>query len=186
MDDGLIIELFQKQNTAAVKEAEKKYGKLLFKLAMGVLCSKEEAEEIVNDTLLAAWNNIKNSPPDNLSAYLCKITRNLALKKYRYNKAEKRSSEYTLSLEEIGDIFPSDDSPEDKLIYKETKEAILTFIGTLDAQNRRIFLRRYWFFDSIKDIAEAFSLSETNVRGILFRTREKLKKYLRQEGVGVV
>ncbi len=186
MDDGLIIELFKKQDTSAIKEAQKKYGKLLYKLAYGVLRSKEEAEETVNDTLLAAWNSIKDNPPENLSAYLCKITRNLALKKYRYSKAEKRNSEYSLSLEEIGDIFPSDSSPENELIYKETKEAVLRFVSTLDVQKRRIFLRRYWYFDSIADIAAAFSLTETNVRGILFRTREKLKEFLRQEGIGYV
>lgn len=183
MDDALIIELFIKQNESAVTETEKKYGKLLMKLAMGVLCQKEEAEEVLNDTLLAAWNNIKNSPPDNLSAYLCKITRNLALKKYRHSTAKKRNSEYTLSLEEIGDIFPSDENPEDALCYEETKKAVFGFIYSLDEQSRKIFMRRYWYFDSVKDIAKAFSVSESNVKTNLFRIRKKLKKHLEKEGV---
>lgn len=185
MDDSLIIELFRKQDTSAVKEAERKYGKLLLKLAMGILCSNEEAEEVLNDTLLVAWDNIKISPPENLSAYLCKITRNIALKKYRYSKAKKRNSEYTLSIEEIGDIFPSDESPENTYSYEETKEAVFRFIRSLDEQSRKIFLRRYWYFDSVKDIARTFSLSESNVKTSLFRIKQNLKKYLKEEGVDI-
>lgn len=185
MDDSLIIELFKKQNKSAIKEAEKKYGNLLMKIAVGVLYQKDEAEEIVNDTLLAAWNNIKETPPANLCAYLCKITRNKALKKYRYDTAKKRNSEYTLSIEEIGDVFPADDNPENTYTFNETKENISRFIKNLGDRDRKIFIRRYWYFDSVKDIAEAFSLSENNVKIILFRIRQELKKYLEEEGVEI-
>lgn len=185
MDDALIIELFKKQDTAAIKEAEIKYGKLLYKLAYGVLCSKEEAEEVVNDTFLAAWNSIKNSPPDNLSAYLCKITRNLALKKYRYNKAEKRNSEYTISLNELEDVFSSSESPDDKLLSSELREFIFSFIKTLPDEKRRIFLQRYWFFASVSEISSSFGISESKVKILLFRTRKKLKEYLEKEGYDV-
>ncbi len=185
MDDGLIIELFRKQNNSAITEAEKKYGKLLMKLAMGILCSKEDSEEVVNDALLAAMNNIKISQPENLSAYLCKITRNLALKKYRYSKAEKRNSEYTISLYEIGDIFSSGDSPEEIFFSKELQNSVFAFIKTLPDEQRRIFLRRYWFFDSVKEIASLFGISESKVKTLLFRTRKNLKEYLEKEGFSI-
>lgn len=185
MDDERIIGLLEKQNSSALKEVQLKYGRLLYKLAYGVLRSETEAEEVLNDTLLALWNAFPDNPPVHLTAYLCKTARNLALNKYRYSKAQKRNSEYTLSLEEIGDIFPSGSSPENEFIFKETEKAVLSFISTLDDRTRRIFLRRYWYFDSIKDIAVSFSVTENNVRGILFRTREKLRDYLVKEGIGL-
>ena len=182
MNDTLITELFIKQDKSAIKEAEKKYGSLLMKIAVGVLCLEEDAVEVVNDTFLAAFNNIKDSPPENLCSYLCKITRNLAINKYRYNTAEKRSSEYTLSLEEIGDVFASPDSPEDIICTDELKAYILSFIKRLPQEKRLIFLRRYWFFDSVAEIASAFGISESKVKTSLFRTRRELKKYLEKEG----
>lgn len=185
MDDGLIIELFRKQDSSAITEAEKKYGKLLMKLAMGILCSKEEAEEVINDTLLAAWNNIKNNPPDNLQAYLCKITRNLALNKFRSSKAKKRNSEYVLSLDEIGDIFPAGETTEETFFSKELQNSVYEFIKALPDEQRKIFLRRYWFFDSIKDIAASWGISESKAKTLLFRTRKKLKEYLEKEGFNI-
>lgn len=182
MDDTLIIELFRKQDNSAIKEAEKKYGSLLLKIASGVLCLNEEAEEAVNDTLLAAFNNIKDSPPENLCAYLCKITRNLALKKYRYNRAKKRNSEYTLSLDELGDIFSSCPTPEEIFLSNELKECIFNFIKELPDEKRKIFLRRYWFFDSVREISDSFGISESKVKTMLFRTRQGLKEYLEKEG----
>lgn len=182
MDDREIIVLFVKQDTSAITNAENKYGSLLMKIAVGVLCLKEDAEEVVNDTFLTAFNNAKDSPPENLCAYLCKITRNLAIKKYRYNKAEKRNSEYTLSIEEIGDVFFSPDTPEDILSSNELKTYIFTFIKNLPREKRLIFLRRYWFFDSISEIASAFGISESKVKTLLFRIRKELKEYLEKEG----
>lgn len=182
MDDALIIELFKKQDNTAIKEAEKKYGGLLMKIAVGVLCRKEEAEETVNDTFLAAFNNIKDTPPENLSAYLCKITRNLALKKYRYGKAEKRNSEYNLSLDELGDIFSSSPTPEEIYLSAELRECIFEFIKNLPEEKRRIFLRRYWFFDSVSEISVSFGISESKVKTMLFRIRKNLKEYLVEEG----
>ena len=183
MDDRQIIRLLEKRDNTAVSETEKKYGKLLFSLAMGILGSSEDAKEIVNDTLLVLWNSSASSPPENLKAYLCKITRNQALKRVRRDRAQKRSRDFTLSLEEIGDIFPSDENPEDALCYEETKKAVFGFIYSLDEQSRKIFMRRYWYFDSVKDIAKAFSVSESNVKTNLFRIRKKLKKHLEKEGV---
>lgn len=185
MDDERIIGLLEKQDSSALKEVQLKYGRLLYKLAYGVLCSETEAREVVNDTLLALWKAFPDNPPVHLSAYICKTARNLALNKYRYLRAEKRNSEYTLSLEEIGDVFSSSSSPENEIIFKETEAAVLSFINTLDDRTRRIFLRRYWYFDSIKDIAAAFSITENNVRGILFRAREKLRDHLIKEGIGI-
>ena len=185
MDDGKIIEKLKRRDESALTEIEKKYSKLLFRLAFGVLCSNEDSEEVINDTLLAVWSRASDSSPENLSAYLCKITRNLAIKKLRRETAQKRNSNYNLSLEELGDIFPSSDSSEELLMNNETKRVISDFIKNLDDRTRRIFLRRYWFFDSTKEIADNFSLSENNVRTILFRTRKELKEYLLSEGINI-
>ena len=185
MDDKEIISLLIKQDNSAITHMENKYGKLLMRLAMGILCSKEESEEVINDTYNAAWHSVKDAPPENLCAYLCRITRNQALKKYRYKTAEKRNSEYKLSIEEIGDIFPSRDTPEDIFLSNELKECILTFVKSLPDEKRKVFLRRYWFFDSISEISSAFSISESKVKTLLFRTRKELKEYLEKEGYNV-
>ncbi len=185
MDDGKIIEKLQRRDESALADIEKTYGKLLFGLAFGILCSNEDTSEVINDTLLALWNTTSDFIPDNLCAYLCKITRNLAIKKLRRDRAKKRNCSYNLSLEELGDIFSCNESAEDIMMQNETKRAISDFIKNLDDRTRRIFLRRYWFFDSVKDIAAAFSLNENNVRIILFRTRKQLKEYLLSEGINI-
>lgn len=185
MNDGKITEKLKRRDEEALADIQKKYGKLLFGIAFGILRSNEDCEEVINDVLLAVWNQTSDSSPENFSAYLCKITRNLAIKKLRRDTARKRNSNYDMSLDEIGDIFPSSDSTEALLMHNETKRAISDFVKNLDERTRRIFLRRYWFFDSVSDIADKFSLSESNVRIILFRTRKELKEYLLSEGINI-
>lgn len=185
MDDGKIIRLLEKRDDTAVSETEKKYGKLLFSLAMGILGSSEDAKEIVNDTLLALWNTSSGAMPENLKAYLCKITRNLALKRVRRDKAQKRSRDYTLSLEEIGEVFSFLELTEDLFSAKELENAVFAFISELSPSERFIFMRRYWFFDSMKKIAELSGEREGTVRSTLSRTRKKLREYLRKEGFEV-
>ena len=182
MDDGKIIRLLEKRDDTAVSETEKKYGKLLFSLAMGILGSSEDAKEIVNDTLLALWTTSSGAMPENLKAYLCKITRNLALKRVRRDKAQKRSRDYTLSLEEIGEVFSSLELTEDLFSAKELENAVFAFISELSPSERFIFMRRYWFFDSITDIAKILSTNEHNITSRLYRIRQKLKKHLKKEG----
>ena len=185
MDDWQIIRLLEKRDNTAVSETEKKYGKLLFSLAMGILGSLEDAKEIVNDTLLALWKSSASAPPENLKAYLCKITRNLALKRVRSDKAQKRSRDFTLSLEEIGEVFSSSELTEDIFTAKELEAAVFSFISNLSSAERLIFMRRYWFFDSMKNISELTGERESTVRSTLSRTRKKLKEYLNGEGFGV-
>ncbi len=185
MDDGQIIKLLKNRDDSAVAETEKKYGKLLFSLAMGILGSSEDAKEIVNDTLLALWNTAPEASPENLKAYLCKITRNQALKRVRRDKAQKRSRDYTLSLEEIGEIFSSSELTEDLFSAKELETAVFLFISGLSSSERLIFMRRYWFFDSMKNIAALLGEKESTVRSTLSRTRKKLRKYLKEEGFEV-
>lgn len=185
MDDRQIIRLLEKRDNTAVSETEKKYGKLLFSLAMGILGSSEDAKEIVNDTLLALWNSSTEAPPENLKAYLCKITRNLALKRVRRDKAHKRSRDFTLSLEEIGEVFSSSELTEDIFTAKELEAAVFSFISNLSSAERLIFMRRYWFFDSMKNISELTGERESTVRSTLSRTRKKLKEYLKGEGFGI-
>lgn len=185
MDDGQIIKLLKNRDDTAVYQTEKKYGKLLFSLAMGILGSSEDAREIVNDSLLALWNSSAVSPPENLKAYLCKITRNQALKRVRRDKAKKRSRDFTFSLEEIGEIFSSSELTEDIFSAKELENAVFLFINGLPSDEKLIFMRRYWFFDSMKNISALSGIKESTVRSILSRTRQKLKEYLRKEGFEV-
>ena len=138
-------------------------------------------EECVNDTYLVAWNNIPPNQPSPLVTYLCKIARNVSLKKLRYNTAQKRNSYYEMSLSELEECIPSGNS-----IYAEEKEltqVIEDFLVSLDKKSRVMFLRRYWFADSISDIAEKFCMKENNVSVKLMRIRKKLKKILEKEGL---
>ena len=185
MDDRQIVRLLKNRDNTAVTETEKKYGKLLYSLAMGVLGSSEDAKEIVNDTLLALWNSSTEVPPENLKAYLCRITRNLALKRVRRDKAQKRSRDFTLSLEEIGEVFSSSEPAEDLFTAKELEEAVFSFISGLSSSERLIFMRRYWFFDSMKNISVLTGDRESTVRSTLSRIRKKLKEYLEKEGFEV-
>lgn len=182
MDDTSIIELYRNRDERAISETEKKYGKLCYRIAENILKQKEDSEECVNDTFMKAWNSIPPDRPMHFSAYLCQITKRLALSKYRYNTANKRQSDGCLSYEELSDIVSDKKTPEDARIMSELSNAINAFLMSEDKQNRIIFIRRYWYYDSIEAIAESFQLNAKTVGSILFRMRKRLKKYLEKEG----
>lgn len=153
-------------------------------MAYNILGNAEDAEECVNDTLLSVWNAIPQTIPENLKAFVCRIARNTALKKLEYNTAEKRSPNAAVSLAELEEIIPdkrasSDDAGEN------ISEAISEFLLLQKPEIRRVFIRRYWFFDSVSDIAKRFSYSESKVKSMLFHTRKKLKNYLTKEGIEI-
>lgn len=182
MEDKKILELLWNRIERALDALAKKFGKRLMHTALNILGDPLDAEEAVNDTYLALWNAIPPEHPDPLAGYVHRTGRNVALKKYRYLNAQKRSTQYTLSLEELSDILPSP-SMEELLDARELGRAIDCFLDTLSKENRILFLRRYWFGDSIQHLAKAAALSENTLSVRLSRIRTRLKDYLCKEGL---
>ena len=181
MDDLQIIELYFDRNEQAIKATDEKYGKLCLHVANNILPSREDAEECVNDTYLSVWNEIPPTRPNNFKAFICKITRNLSLKKLEAASAIKRTSTAILSLEEIEDTIP-DATVSPEISNEELGKIISAFLWSQSEDVRNVFLRKYWFFDSISDIAERYDYSESKVKSMLFHTRNKLRDYLKKEG----
>lgn len=184
MEDQKIIDLFFLRSEMAVTELAKKYGMVCKKLAFHILNSREDAEECVNDAYLALWNKIPPNRPDPLQTYLCRIVRNLAIKKYRANTAEKRNSFYDMSLEELTECIPARETVEDHWDAKELGKHLDVFLDTLDQKSRILFLRRYWFSESLAELASEFHITEHNAAVRLSRIRAKLRNYLSKEGIG--
>ena len=180
MEDSQIIDLFFSRDENAIRETESKYGKLCSHIARNILDNSEDAEECVQDTYLAIWNAIPPARPNHFSAFVCKIARNLSFKKLEYITASKRNAAVCISLTELEAILPAS-----HMESNELGSMINAFLRTEDALSRKIFLRRYWCFDSIKEIAQQFYFSENKVKTILFRTRNRLKDYLKKEGIKV-
>lgn len=185
LDDSKIIDLFYERSEQAIIELSQKYGSVCTKVANNILNDVRDTEECVNDAYLGAWNTIPPQRPNPLLSYVCRIVRNLAIKKYHANTAAKRNSIYDVALDELENCFPSSTSVEDEFNAKEAALTIDKFLETLDKENRIMFIRRYWHSDSIADLAELFHTSNHNISVRLSRTREKLKKYLIQEGVSL-
>lgn len=181
MDDNRIISLFGQRTEKALDAVKQKYGMLLQSIAVNILADPRDAQECVNDTYMAIWNRIPPEKPEPLSAYICRITRNLALKRRRDDRAQKRYSEYELSLDELSGCLAGP-SLEETLEARELGRAIDAFLDTITKDNRIIFLRRHWFGDSVKQIAASMGFSENAVSIRLNRTRNQLKDYLIQEG----
>ena len=182
MDDNNIIDLFWERSEIAIKEIETKYGNLCKHVAINILRSDEDAQECVNDTYLGAWNAIPPYRPKVLSAFLCRITRNLALKKYEYNRAKKRDVKMQLPIEELENCLLSASNIEEDYDAQYLAELMGDFLYTLTYEKRNVFIRRYWFLDSIVDISNRFEISESKTKSMLFRTRNELAKYIRKEG----
>ena len=180
MEDSRIIELFLQRSESAIDMVQQKYGPMCCSIARNILSSDEDAQECVNDALHALWNTIPPEEPQRLGAYFAKIVRNLSMKRPTYQNADKRSSAI-VSYEELSACIPDRNTVEALLEEKELANAIERFLGTLDRDSRDMFLRRYWFCDSIGQIAKGFGISETGVTTKLHRMRKKLKDYLGKE-----
>lgn len=184
MNDLSIIELYWARDESAIDETDKKYGNYCRKIANNILQNQEDSEECVNDTYLKTWNSIPDDKPNIFSAYLGKITRNLAINKYNKLKAKKRGGgDFNLILYELENCIPSGWSIETKLDSMYIIKTINDFLSSLKKEYRIVFVRRYWYADTIKAISENFNISESNVKSILFRCRKKLKTCLEKEGI---
>lgn len=183
MEDAELIELFWERNEAAIRETAAKYGGLCFRIARNILASREDCEECVNDTYLGVWNAIPTQRPARFPAFIGRITRNLALKRYEYNTAAKRDPAAAGPFEELAECVCGRESVETEAEKRRTEAAINAFLGGLDKDKRDVFLCRYWFFESIDSICVRTSFSESKVKSMLFHTRKKLRAYLEKEGI---
>ena len=181
MDDVHILKLLWDRSDTALSTLQQRFGLRLYRTAYNILGNHPDAEEAVNDTLLALWNTIPPKKPQPLEGYVYRTGRNIALKKLRFQSAQKRSSQYDLSLDELAGALP-DNSMQEELDARALGQAIDRFLASLSDENRALFLRRYWFGDKVRDIAKAFGLSENTATVRLSRLREQLKDYLYKEG----
>ena len=183
MNDERIIELFQKRDEQAIKECMTHYGAYCRSVAAGILTDPADVEEAVTDTWLAAWDAIPPHVPKYLRLFLGRITRNQAIGIWRKRNAQSRGGgQVALTLEELGECVSSGDTPETTISAKELERKIAAFLKNEPARRRSVFLRRYFYLEDISAIAQRYDLTETNVRMMLSRTRQKLKKHLTQEG----
>lgn len=186
MNDEQIIDLFFARSELAITETKDKYGNYCHYIAFNVLRNYEDSEECVNDTFLQAWNSIPPNKPSILKSFLGKITRNLALNKHKYNTAQKRNSEHLEQLiKDLSDCLPENEDPSQFVEDSFVVDCMNCFLSGQKERTRKMFIRRYWYMDSIQEIANAFGISESNVKMTLLRTRTSLKAFLEKEGVAI-
>ena len=184
MEDAFIIELFWARSEAAISETDKKYGRYCRSIARGILSNEEDAEECVNDTYLGAWNSIPPHRPRFLSTFLGKLTRRISLNRWKAQHTQKRGGgEVALALEELSEIVPASGGVEEELESKVLSTAINVFLTSLPETERDVFVCRYWFLAPVSEISRRFHFSQSKTKSMLFRTREKLKAFLREEGL---
>lgn len=184
MEDEKIIRLYFARDEQAIAETDRKYGRSCRAVAENILTSRQDSEECVNDTYLAAWNAIPPTYPVHLSAYLIGIVRKLSLMCLRRRYADRRGGgEYALCYEELDTVIGSSASPEDELELKELAGEIDAFLSTLSNDDRRIFMCRYWLIASVAQIAESTGFSPGKIKSSLHRSRARLKTHLAKEGL---
>ena len=184
MKDDEIIALYFRRDEDAIRQTELAYGGKLYNLSYRLLWNREDAEESVSDTYLSAWNSIPPTRPAFLAAFLAKITRHISLDRWRKNAAGKRGGgETAVALEELEECISGGSDPEAQLRAKELRGALNRFLDGLPQRERVLFVSRYWYLRSVKQMAEETGLSESSVKTQLFRTRGKLRRFLDKEGL---
>lgn len=183
VEDNKIVELYWKRDESAISESNKKYGWYCRTIAYNILHSGEDSDECVNDTWHNAWRAIPPERPSKLQSFLGRITRNLALDRYGYNKAQKRNADLETAIDEYYECIPNGESSvEDEVVLKEL---INGFLESLDSRTRIIFMRRYWYACEVQEIAKSMGMTESHVSVTLHRTRNRFKAYLEKEGITV-
>lgn len=183
MTDDKIIQLFFQRKEVAIDETHKKYGSYCFKIANNILNNREDSEECLNDTWLKVWESIPPARPIHFNLFLAKIVRNFAINKYKSRRAHKRGKgEIALVLDELGECIIGQPDVETVCLAAELQNTINKFVRELSEREGNVFIRRYFYADSIKDISNLYHISENNVRVMLSRTRSKLKTRLEKEG----
>ena len=183
MEDSAIIDLFFERSEQAVEELDRKYGPLVKRTAGNILRDRQDVEECANDTYLGVWNSIPPHRPQTLASFVCRIARNLAVSRLRSETAAKRNRGFDLVLDELADFLPSAQDVEADYDARELAEAVNAFLATLDYDDRFLFVRRYFYADSVAEIAAAMHEKESRLSVRLYRLREKLRKTLVKEGM---
>lgn len=183
VEDEMILKLFFQRSQQAVRELDDKYGKSCYRLSYRIVGDRQDAEECVNDSYLGAWQSIPPERPCPLLPYLLKIVRNISLKLYWKKNAVKRRTACQAALEEVEGFLADSRTPEGEVEVRELARLLERFLDSLTPENRVIFLRRYWFLDSYREIAVAVGLTEKNVSVRLARTRRRMKEYLVEQEV---
>lgn len=184
MEDSKIISLFFARNEEAIRQTDATYGRRLFHLAERIVRNDQDAEESVSDTYVRAWDTIPPQKPKHFFAYLAKICRHFALDKLDWNMAAKRKAEVISLTQEMETCIP-DSGRDREMTGKELGMILDAFLRTLTPENRMVFLRRYWYVDTIGEIAVRYGISESAVQMRLSRTKDKLRVYLEKEGIRV-
>ena len=184
MEDEAIIRMYWARDEEAIARTRDKYGRFCHEIAFHILRQRQDTEECLNDTWLRAWNAMPEDWPRALMAYLGKITRNLAITRYRGAHAEKRGGgTLEIALDELGECVAAGGSVERTVERREAAQRISAFLRTLSEEQCDLFVRRYWYMDSIEELAARFGMSESRVKSSLFRTRKKLRTCLEREGM---
>ena len=183
MEDNAIIDLYWSRSEEAITQTDAKYGRYCYRIAYNILTNRQDAEESVSDTYLAAWNHIPPTRPDVFSTFLGRITRNISISRWRAMGAQRRGGgETQLAFEELRECVSGNQSIENDLIAKEALKVLNRFLETLPREHRIVFLRRYWYLDPIANIAVSCGFSQSKVKTMLCRDRKKLKQMLKKEG----
>lgn len=185
MEDGQIIELYWNRDQRAIRETDGKYGKLLHGIAWNLLRSREDSEECVNDTYLRVWEAIPPARPGAFRIWLGRITRNLSLDRWKSRRAEKRGGGAEVLLGELEDCLPAPAGTGRPVEDGELAELLSAFLRGLSREGRAMFLRRYWYGESVAEVALALGCGEEKVKSSLFRSRKALRAYLEKEGITV-
>lgn len=186
MEDCAIIDLYWSRSEDAIRETAAKYGAYCRAIARSILGDPQDEEECINDTWIKAWNAMPDSRPNRLKLFLGKLTRSSACDAVRAKTAQKRGGGvYVEALEELGECVPAVPGA-DEIVESRELEAILNrFLRTLPERDCNIFLRRYWYAESLEEISDRYSVKQNTVKTSLYRSREKLRKYLEKEGVAL-
>lgn len=183
MEDEAIVALYLERSEQAIKETDLKYGKFCYSISYRLLHNEEDAAESVNDTYLEAWNSIPPHKPLFLPAFLGRITRRLSVDRFRKNHAKKRGGgEYPVLLDELSECIPSKESVELQVELKELANSINSFLRGLSSEKQQVFLRRYWYGDSMEELGNRFGFSTGKIKSMLFHIRKKLQEHLKKEG----
>jgi len=183
MEDFEIVEMYWDRDENAITETDRKYGKYCRKIAFSIVTNKEDMEECVNDTYLQTWNSLPPQRPERLSTYLGKICRNISINLYEKLTAEKRGGNETdACLDELSELIGGSSEVEEQLDLTVLTDLINKFLKKCEKQARTVFVQRYWYMMSVKEIAKENRMSDSNVKMTLSRTRDKLKVYLKEEG----
>lgn len=184
MTDASIIDLYFRRSDAAIRETDRAYGKFCYAVAFGILNNREDSDESVNDTWLAAWNAMPPSRPNSLKAFLGKLTRRISIMRLRKNTAAKRGGgEAELAIEELAECIPSSVNTAREIELLELTQSVNACLRSMTKRERDLFVARYWYSLPVKELADRFELTESNVKQILHRTREKLQRHLQEEGL---